>query len=319
MKINKNKVAVVIPCYKVKKHIIKVIQKVEKFAKYIIVVDDNSPQNEKKIVKEKYKKKQNLFVISLEKNQGVGGATLAGYKKAIKINEVKYIFKIDGDDQMNHNYMPKMLKILYEGADYIKGNRFKSYLAFHNMPVLRIFGNIIYSFLTKLSSGFYHIGDAHNGYTCIKKDICKKILQFKISKRYFFEPDFLYHLYNLNAKVKDIHMNAIYKNEISNVNYLEAIVLFPLLHIKNFYRRIILNYLLRDFSFASVCFFMGFFSFLYSTIFLGYNNYINFSQNQQTPVGTIVLGTTILILSFQMLIIFFSIDYQKSNQIKKNN
>ena len=85
---------IVIPCYKVKKKIYKVISKSLKYVDKIIIVDDKCPEQTGAYVKKKIKNKK-VLVLFNKKNQGVGGAMKKGYKAAIKLNakiidEIKY-------------------------------------------------------------------------------------------------------------------------------------------------------------------------------------------------------------------------------------
>ena len=114
---------IVIPCYKVKNKISKVILKSLKYADKIIIVDDKCPESTGMYVKKKIKSKK-ILVLFNKQNLGVGGATKVGYRAAAKLN-AKIVVKMDGDDQMNPNYIPKLVKNIREGkADYCKGNRF---------------------------------------------------------------------------------------------------------------------------------------------------------------------------------------------------
>ena len=58
---------------------------------------------------------------------GVGGATIAGLKWALNNTKTKYLFKIDGDGQMEQKFIPIMRKYLLLKYDYVKGNRFQNY------------------------------------------------------------------------------------------------------------------------------------------------------------------------------------------------
>ena len=62
----------------------------------------------------------------------------------------------------------------------------------------------------------------------------------KISKNFFFESDLLNWLYILRAKVKDIPIKSIYDNEKSNINLFSVVLKFPILYIRNFFRRFFL-------------------------------------------------------------------------------
>ena len=313
----KNNTAIIIPCYKVEKLVVQVIEKALKYSNLIIVVDDCSPNGEKELVENHFSDNLDVKVIKLDKNLGVGGATLEGFKYAIKEEKIEYILKIDGDDQMDQSFIPEMIDKLKKRYDYVKGNRFKKYSYFNNMPKVRIFGNVLYSFLAKLSSGYYNINDAHNGFIAIRKNFWKAILKNKVSKIYFFEVDLLYHLKNLNAKVYEIYMPAIYQTEKSNLNYFSAILIFPFYHLKNFLSRVLLHYFLRDFNFASICFLFGFPLFFYSIFFL-ISKHLQFSSiNSETPAGTVMLGALMFFTSFQLITLFFYIDYSGNHDLDK--
>ena len=52
----KNKVCVIIPCYKVKKKIISVLKKIDfKIVDKVVIVDDYCPENSGKFVKKNFK------------------------------------------------------------------------------------------------------------------------------------------------------------------------------------------------------------------------------------------------------------------------
>ena len=109
----KNEIAIIIPCFKVKKHISKVINDCLKMSSNIYIVDDLCPLKTGNYVEKKFKHNKNVKVISLSKNLGVGGASINGIYHAIKKKNVKYIFKVDGDDQMDVRYIKKMKYYLF--------------------------------------------------------------------------------------------------------------------------------------------------------------------------------------------------------------
>ena len=77
------KIAVIIPSYRVTKHIQKVIDETPSCVKKIYVVDDNCPDHSGKFV-EKNISDPRVKVLYHDKNQGVGGATLTGMLQALK-------------------------------------------------------------------------------------------------------------------------------------------------------------------------------------------------------------------------------------------
>ncbi|MBL0189843.1 MAG: glycosyltransferase family 2 protein [Saprospiraceae bacterium] len=117
--------AIVIPCFKVEKHIEVVIKSIPDSVDFIITVDDFSPDNTSYILKSIAKKNSRLYYIRHEVNKGVGGAMITGFNKAFELG-AEIIVKIDGDGQMNLNYLPQFIgPILSNKADLTKGNRFK--------------------------------------------------------------------------------------------------------------------------------------------------------------------------------------------------
>ena len=178
-------VFIIIPCYNVKNKIYKVISKSLKYADKIIIIDDKCPQQTGNYVKNKIKNKK-ILVIFNNKNLGVGGATMIGYRTAIKLN-AKVIVKIDGDGQMNPYHIPNLVKNIKGGkAGYCKGNRFFNKSVVNKMPLIRLVGNFILSFLSKFSTGYWNIFDFTNGYTAISSHALKKISFSNISKNFFF-------------------------------------------------------------------------------------------------------------------------------------
>ena len=53
------------------------------------------------------------------------------------------------------------------------------------MPIVRKFKNIVLSFMSKLSTGYYEIFDPDNGFTAIIADYLSKLPLDKIDNRYF--------------------------------------------------------------------------------------------------------------------------------------
>ena len=130
----------VIPCYKVKAHILKVIADAPTWVDGIVCVDDACPEGSGAFI-EANATDPRVVVVKLAENQGVGGATMAGYREAIARGG-QVLVKVDGDDQMDLGYMPHLVApILLGEADYAKGNRFTSISHLAEMPTVRIFGN----------------------------------------------------------------------------------------------------------------------------------------------------------------------------------
>ena len=210
------KIAVLIPSYKVKSHILEVIRLIGPEVCKIYVVDDCCPDGSGDFVIQ-HCTDERVIVLRNPVNLGVGGAVMTGYRTAIA-DGIDIIVKIDGDGQMDPSLISDFVSPIIAGnADYTKGNRFFNLEKISEMPKIRLFGNAVLSFMTKLSSGYWELFDPTNGYTAIHSEVAKHLPLDKISQRYFFETDMLFRLNTLGAVVIDIPMDAKYEDEVSNL------------------------------------------------------------------------------------------------------
>ncbi|BCQ45853.1 hypothetical protein ERHA55_33800 [Erwinia rhapontici] len=179
-----NVIAVVIPCFKVKKHILDVINGIGPEVTKIYAVDDCCPEKSGDFI-EQHNADPRVIVLRNKTNLGVGGAVMHGYQKALEDN-VNIVVKIDGDGQMDPSILNDFVAPINSGeADYTKGNRFFNLEKISAMPGIRLFGNAVLSFMNKISTGYWDLFDPTNGYTAIHTDLIKYLPLEKISKRYF--------------------------------------------------------------------------------------------------------------------------------------
>lgn len=301
------KIAVVIPSYKVKNHILAVIEKIGVEVDRIYVVDDCCPENSGDFV-ELHCTDTRVTVLRHAQNQGVGGAVMTGYQAAID-DEMDIIVKVDGDDQMEPHLIPNFIAPILAGeADYTKGNRFFDLEEIRAMPKMRLFGNSVLSFMTKVSSGYWDLFDPTNGFTAIHSDVAKHLPFKKISRRYFFETDILFRLNTLRAVVMDIPMDAKYGDEVSNLKISQVVGEFLAKHTRNFFKRIFYNYYLRDMSIASIELPLGLVLFLFGTVYGGYHWVQALSSGAAAPSGTVMLSSLPIILGAQLILAFIAFD-----------
>ena len=302
-----SRIAVVIPCYKVSEHILGVIQKIGIEVDFIFVVDDCCPEKSGALV-ENTCTDSRVRVIYHETNQGVGGAVLTGYRAAIEAG-ADIIVKVDGDGQMDPSLISNFIEPILAGeADYTKGNRFFDLEEIRAMPKIRLFGNAVLSFMTKLSSGYWDLFDPTNGYTAIHADVARHLPFAKISQRYFFETDMLFRLNTLRAVVVDVPMDAHYGDEVSNLKISKILGEFLFKHARNFSKRIFYNYYLRDMSLASIELPMGLLL-LISGGSYGFYHWVNSLQTgATTPAGTVMLAALPVLMGVQLILAFLAYD-----------
>lgn len=301
------KIAVVIPSFKVTRHILNVIDRIGPESWRIYVVDDCCPDGSGRMVQEQCQDPR-VRVIFNEKNLGVGGAVMEGYKLAIS-DGADVMVKLDGDGQMDPEHIPRfVIPILAGECDYTKGNRFYDLRHIKRMPRARLIGNAVLSFMAKLSGGYWDIFDPTNGYTAIHAEVAKFLPLSQISRRYFFETDMLFRLNLLRAVIVDIPMDAEYGEEASNLKISHIIGEFLIRHTINFFKRVFYNYYLRDFSVASLEFPLGIAMVAFGGIFGVYKWITAFQAGISTPAGTVMLATLPIILGTQFILAFISHD-----------
>ena len=301
------RIAVVMPCYRVRDHVLGVIEGIGEPCDAIYVVDDACPERSGDHV-EAHCRDPRVRVLRHDSNRGVGAAVMTGYRAAIA-DGAAVLVKIDGDGQMDPADLPRIVAPILDGtADYVKGNRFYNLTRLHRMPVLRIAGNAALSFITKFSSGYWDIFDPTNGYTAIHAAVARELPFERVAEGYFFESDMLHHLGLLGAVVRDVPLDARYGAEQSGVRLATATARFGLKHAANTARRLFYNYFLRDFSAASLELVLGLALFLFGVTF-GATQWVEWtSRGVGAYAGTVMLAALPVILGTQLLLAFLNFD-----------
>lgn len=301
------KIAVVIPTYKARNHILGVIDEIGPEVTRIYVVDDCCPDSSGDYVAANCKDER-VSVIRHAENQGVGGAVITGYKAAIE-DGMSILVKLDSDGQMDPALiMDFVVPIAYGEADYTKGNRFFDLEKVRSMPKVRLFGNAVLSLMCKLSSGYWNLFDPTNGYTAIHADVARHLPFNKISRRYFFETDILFRLNIIRAVVIDVPMDAKYGDEVSHLKISKIIGEFFVKHARNFLKRIFYNYYLRDMSLASIELPVGSALLGFGSIYGGYYWVHSAQAGVSTPVGTVMIAALPVLMGLQLILAFLSYD-----------
>ncbi|CAN7366217.1 glycosyltransferase family 2 protein [Aminobacter sp. LjRoot7] len=299
------RIAVVIPSYRVRTHIMSVLDRIGPEVRAIYVVDDACPENTGNFV-EANASDSRVRVIYNSANKGVGGATMAGMVCAAA-DGADVIVKIDGDGQMDPALIPSFAGVILSGeADYTKGNRFFEPEGVAAMPIGRLVGNAGLSFLAKISTGYWHTFDPTNGFFAIHASLVGLLPLEKISKRYFFESDLLFRLNILTARVVDVPMHSHYADETSNMRPLREVPRFAAAHLRNFGKRIFYNYFIRSFSVASLELLLGVFLASFGFIY----GVVHWGMETPATAGTVMIAALPIIIGTQFLLAFLNYDIQ---------
>jgi glycosyltransferase involved in cell wall biosynthesis len=272
------------------------------------VVDDASPDSTADLVTAAAQRDDRILLIRHRSNQGVGGAMVTGYRKALEL-EAQVVVKIDGDGQMDMDHLPDLLKPLIEGkADYTKGNRFRDFRSLQRMPLIRRIGNMGLAFLSKAATGYWNLFDPTNGFSAIRVEALTQLPLEQIDRTYYFETSMLAHLYLIGAVVKDVPMPARYQGEVSSLSIQRVLFEFPLKLISTFIRRVVLKNFIYDFSMGSIYLLVGFPLLMFGLIFGSYKWIDYASRNIPAPTGTVMLPTLSVLLGIQLLLSAIEID-----------
>jgi dolichol-phosphate mannosyltransferase len=300
---------VVIPCYRVTDHILGVLEGLPAWIGGVVCVDDACPERSGDFI-EAGTSDPRIHVVRLPQNRGVGGATLAGYERALALGG-RILVKMDGDGQMDPAYLPQLVApILLGEADYTKGNRFTTMQHLHAMPGVRTLGNAALSMIAKVSTGYWNVFDPTNGYTALEGSVAALVMQRSIEQRYFFESDLLYHLGSLRAVVRDVPIPARYADERSNMNVAEIILPFAAKHLRNALRRLLGQYFVRDLNIASIETLVGFPLLLFGISYgLGW---LHRDHVGPAPAGVVMLAALPVIIGVQFLLQAVNYDVQSA-------
>lgn len=294
-------IGVVIPCYRVRSHILGVLSAIGPEVSRIYVVDDHCPEKSGDWVRGNCSDPR-VTVIDHAKNQGVGGATITGMRRALD-DGMTIIVKVDGDGQADPALIPALVAPILRGeADYTKGNRFYSLDGLKGMPPLRLAGNSALSFLTKLSTGYWNLMDPTNGLTALHANVARILPLDRIDKRYFFESDLLFRLNTVRAVVLDVPMHAKYGAEESGLNVIGAIPEFGYKHLRALAKRIVYSYFLRDFSVCSIQLVCGSILLLFGVIFGAIHWRLSVLTGVPSSTGTVMVSALPVVVGMELLL-----------------
>jgi glycosyltransferase involved in cell wall biosynthesis len=301
------RIAAIVPCFRVRDHVLDVLARIGPECNCIYVVDDACPERTGDHV-QRFCTDPRVRVLRHAENQGVGGAVITGYRAAIA-DGCDVLVKIDGDGQMDPALLPAICGPVVTGqADYAKGNRFYDLANIRRMPTARILGNVGLSFLTKLSAGYWDIFDPTNGYTAIHAAVARQLPLGKVSRRYFFETDMLFRLNTVRAVVVDVPMDARYGDESSSLRVTRALGEFLVKNVRNTVKRIFYNYFLRDFSVATLELVVGLALLTFGSV-VGIDAWLT-SARTGTPTlpGTVMLAGLPILAGLQLVLAFIGFD-----------
>ncbi|EJN57854.1 glycosyltransferase family 2 protein [Halogranum rubrum] len=175
-------------------------------------------------------------------NRGVGYSITTGYRRALE-DGADVVVVMNGDGQMDPNILPRILDPVVDGlTDYAKGNRLRDNPHSLGMSSWRLFGNWTLTFLSRISSGYWHVSDSQNGYTAISRHALETIDLDNLYERYGFLNDLLVKLNVHGLRVADVSHPALYGDEQSGISYPSFISSVSMLLLRDFVWRLSRKY-----------------------------------------------------------------------------
>ncbi len=199
----KNTVSLIIPAYNEEERIVPFLASIAAYYKQkpdslyeVIVVDDGSKDKTASVAQEAGKTLPNFRVLSLNPNEGKGGAIRAGVLAA----QGDYIVFMDADGATGIDEMPKMMTAL-EYADIAVGNRWMQGSETERHSLLRQFSGFAYRNYMKL----FGLGDVDTmcGFKGYKKEVAKDLYQDLQEKRWLFDTEVAYRAVRRGYSVKN--------------------------------------------------------------------------------------------------------------------
>lgn len=304
------KIAVVIPAYNVANQICRVLKGIPDFIDEIIAVDDASTDGTARALLGV--EDHRITVLHHPANLGVGGAMVTGFRLALD-SGAEIVVKMDGDDQMDPQYLPQLLDPIVTGhCGCAKGNRFLDGDQLSDMPRIRLIGNYVLTFLIKLVTGYWHVFDPTNGFVAIDANLLRRMPLGRLARRYFFEGDMLVHLNVLNAKVRDVAIPAQYGDERSSMRLSHIMATFPLYMLRRFWYRIYQKHVLRQFSPVALFWVLGSLLLMWGTAFGALTWARSAYSGHVATTGTVMLSVLPFFLGFQLALQAVLIEIQES-------
>lgn len=313
-----HRIGVVVPVYNEQELIGETLSSIPDYVDRIYAVDDASKDGTADIIRKCNENDERIVLIKHERNKGVGGAIVSGYKKALE-DGIDIAAVMAGDNQMDPEQLPNLLDPIVEGrADYTKGNRLLSPEYRRGMTKWRFFGNSLLTLLTKIVSGYWQLMDPQNGYTAISKNALERISLDAIYPWYGYCNDLLVRLNVYGFRIRDIVMPAKYGREKSGIKYSVYIPKVSWMLLKDFFWRLKMKYVVL--SFHPLVFFYLFGIILTPLGLLGglWSLYYKFVQGGPLFIRA-TLSLLVFMIGIQFLLFAMLFDMQVDASERRNN
>lgn len=202
---------VVIPTYKEKENIEKIILKVLSLSGgfHVLIIDDGSPDGTAEIVKSLHQQyPEKVHLIERSGKQGLGTAYITGFKWALQ-KDYQYIFEMDADFSHSPDDLLRLYEACVNGADVAVGSRYVSGGKIVNWPWDRILISKGGAMYTKIIT-WMPVNDPTAGFVCYKRSVLEAIPLDKVKFiGYAFQIEMKYRAWKLGFKIREVPITFV--------------------------------------------------------------------------------------------------------------
>ena len=184
------------------------------------------------------------------------------------------------------------------------------------MPPVRLIGNIVLTFMTKLVSGYWRILDVQNGFTAISRQALESLPLDRLDRGYSFENSVLAFLNLQDRPVADVAMPAVYGNERSSLRVSRVVFSFPPRLARLFFRRLMYKYVVYDTSPVALYAVLGTLLSGFGAVFGAYHWWRSIQTEIPATAGTVVAALLPFLMGFLLLLQAMSLDIAQSPRLR---
>ncbi|MGN2671092.1 glycosyltransferase family 2 protein [Aliivibrio fischeri] len=222
-----------IPCYNHGKTIPAVVESLMLYGYPMIIVDDGSENETKRILEEVTQHNESITLITLAENQGKGGAVIAGIEKAYQ-QSYSHAIQIDADGQHNLEALPKLIAESQEHPTaLISGQPIYD----ESVPKSRLYGRYATHIWVWIETLSFTIKDSMCGFRSYPIGPTINVLERAVlGRRMDFDTEIMVRMYWNETDIRFINTRVIYPEDgISHFDSLWDNVKISWMHTKLFF------------------------------------------------------------------------------------
>ncbi|OCH03310.1 acyltransferase [Aliivibrio fischeri] len=222
-----------IPCYNHGKTIPAVVESLMSYGYPMIIVDDGSENETKRILEEVTQQHESITLITLAENQGKGGAVIAGIEKAYQ-QSYSHAIQIDADGQHDLEALPKLIAESQEHPTaLISGQPIYD----ESVPKSRLYGRYATHIWVWIETLSFAIKDSMCGFRSYPIGPTINVLERAvIGRRMDFDTEIMVRMYWNETDIRFINTRVIYPEDgISHFDALWDNVKISWMHTKLFF------------------------------------------------------------------------------------